>query len=60
MDFWLLDVFQQLMAVLFLQERLVLMGGTALNLFGFDQVQRSSVDIDLNYIGALCRERMFP
>ena len=29
----LLDVFQQIMSVPFLQERLVLKGGTALNLF---------------------------
>jgi predicted nucleotidyltransferase component of viral defense system len=35
----------------------VLKGGTALNLFVFD-VPRLSVDIDLNYIGALERETM--
>jgi len=35
----------------FLKEKLVLKGGTALNLFVFD-VPRLSVDIDLNYIGA--------
>ena len=34
-----------------LRERLVLKGGTALNLFLFD-VPRLSVDIDLNYIGS--------
>lgn len=51
----LLDVFQQIMAVPFLQERLVLKGGTALNLFCFEQLPRLSVDIDLNYIGALDR-----
>ncbi len=54
----------QLMALLeafqthpFLQGRLVLKGGTALNLFYFD-VPRLSVDIDLNYIGAVSRETM--
>ena len=41
----------------FLKERLALKGGTALNLFVFD-VPRLSVDIDLNYIGAVERETM--
>jgi len=41
----------------FLTGKLVLKGGTALNLFLFD-VPRLSVDIDLNYIGALDREVM--
>ena len=41
----------------FLKTRLVLKGGTALNLFVFD-VPRLSVDIDLNYIGAADRETM--
>lgn len=41
----------------FLKGRLVLKGGTALNLFVFD-VPRLSVDIDLNYIGAMDRETM--
>lgn len=36
----------------FLKERVVLKGGTALNLFIFNQ-PRLSVDIDLNYIGAI-------
>jgi predicted nucleotidyltransferase component of viral defense system len=40
-----------------LKERLVLKGGTALNLFEFD-VPRLSVDIDLNYIGAVDVEVM--
>ncbi|MCX7120034.1 MAG: nucleotidyl transferase AbiEii/AbiGii toxin family protein [Legionellales bacterium] len=52
----LLDVFQQIMSVPFLQERLALKGGTAL--FCFEQLPRLSVDIDLNYIGALDREKM--
>ena len=41
----------------FLQGRLVLKGGTALNLFIFD-LPRLSVDIDLNYIGMRDREGM--
>ncbi len=41
----------------FLQGRMALKGGTALNLFLFD-VPRLSVDIDLNYIGASGREEM--
>lgn len=41
----------------FLQSRLVLKGGTALNLFYFD-LPRLSVDIDLNYVGGIDRETM--
>jgi len=41
----------------FLKGKWVLKGGTALNLFVFD-LPRLSVDIDLNYIGALNREEM--
>jgi predicted nucleotidyltransferase component of viral defense system len=41
----------------FLKGRLVLKGGTALNLFHFD-LPRLSVDIDLNYVGAVDRELM--
>jgi len=41
----------------FLKKRVVLKGGTALNLFVFD-VPRLSVDIDLNYTGAADRETM--
>jgi len=41
----------------FLKDRLVLKGGTALNLFLLD-LPRLSVDIDLNYIGSPDRERM--
>jgi predicted nucleotidyltransferase component of viral defense system len=40
-----------------LKKRLVLKGGTALNLFSFN-LPRLSVDIDLNYIGAVDRETM--
>ena len=41
----------------FLKKKLVLKGGTALNLFIFD-VPRLSVDIDLNYVGAVDRDGM--
>lgn len=41
----------------FLTERLVLKGGSALNLFFLD-VPRLSVDIDLNYVGAADRDQM--
>lgn len=41
----------------FLRERLVLKGGTAVNLF-YLKLPRLSVDIDLNYIGQLDREEM--
>jgi predicted nucleotidyltransferase component of viral defense system len=41
----------------YLHDKLVLKGGTALNLFYLD-VPRLSVDIDLNYIGAVDRARM--
>jgi predicted nucleotidyltransferase component of viral defense system len=41
----------------FLKNKLVLKGGTALNLFIFN-VPRLSIDIDLNYIGSLDRESM--
>ena len=41
----------------FLKNKLVLKGGTALNLFIFD-VPRLSIDIDLNYVGVADREAM--
>lgn len=41
----------------FLRERLVLKGGTAVNLF-YLELARLSVDIDFNYIGQLSREEM--
>lgn len=41
----------------FLRERLVLKGGTAVNLF-YLELARLSVDIDLNYVGQLEREEM--
>lgn len=53
----LMNVLEGINAHPFLQERLVLKGGTALNLFIFD-LPRLSVDIDLNYIGMPDREGM--
>ena len=50
----LLDMFE---AHPFLRGRLALKGGTALNLFLFD-LPRLSVDIDLNYIGAVGLDEM--
>ncbi len=41
----------------FLKNRIVLKGGTALNLFVFD-LPRLSIDIDLNYVGGIDREKM--
>jgi predicted nucleotidyltransferase component of viral defense system len=41
----------------FLKSRVVLKGGTALNLFVLE-IPRLSVDIDLNYIGAVARDEM--
>lgn len=41
----------------FLGDRLVLKGGTAINLFVLD-LARLSVDVDLNYIGAVDRKTM--
>jgi predicted nucleotidyltransferase component of viral defense system len=41
----------------FLKKRLALKGGTALNLFLLD-LPRLSVDLDINYIGSMDRERM--
>jgi len=41
----------------YLRERVVLKGGTALNLFQF-RLPRLSVDIDLNYVGARDQETM--
>lgn len=54
----LLTTLDQFMSVSYLRERLVLKGGTALNLFYFNEVPRLSVDIDLNYIGKLERASM--
>ena len=48
----LLDLLDEIAEDPILSERLVLKGGTALNVFHLD-LDRLSVDIDLNYIGAL-------
>lgn len=53
----LLGLLNALQSHPFLKGKLVLKGGTALNLFLFD-VPRLSVDIDLNYVGAADREIM--
>lgn len=53
----LLELLEAIGSHPFLKERAVLKGGTALNLFKFN-VPRLSVDIDLNYIGAVDREGM--
>ena len=53
----LLELLEAIRSHPFLKERVVLKGGTALNLFRFD-VPRLSVDIDLNYIGAVDRDDM--
>jgi predicted nucleotidyltransferase component of viral defense system len=53
----LIDLLNELFDNNFLRQRLVLKGGTALNLFYLD-MPRLSVDIDLNYIGAIDRQTM--
>jgi predicted nucleotidyltransferase component of viral defense system len=53
----LLNLLNALNAHPFLKGKWTLKGGTALNVFIFD-LPRLSVDIDLNYIGALDREEM--
>ncbi len=53
----LLSLLETLRSHPYLRTRLALKGGTALNLFVFD-APRLSVDIDLNYVGALDREVM--
>ncbi|MFM8454690.1 MAG: nucleotidyl transferase AbiEii/AbiGii toxin family protein [Gammaproteobacteria bacterium] len=56
--FKLLEVLQSFSELEFLKNRFVLKGGTALNLFYFNNLPRLSVDIDLNYIGSLSKEIM--
>ena len=53
----LLDLLQEIARDRVLSDRLVLKGGTALNLFHLG-LERLSVDIDLNYVGALDRAAM--
>ena len=55
--FHLLNLLNALNSHPFLKSKWVLKGGTALNMFLFD-LPRLSVDIDLNYVGALDREEM--
>lgn len=54
----LLDLLETFMAVPFLKERLVLKGGTAINLFCTQQLPRLSLDLDFNYVGSSDRETM--
>lgn len=56
--FLLLKLLEQYFSVPYLRERLVLKGGTALNLFVFDDLPRLSVDLDFNYIGSVDRVTM--
>lgn len=53
----LLDILQEIARDRVLREKLALKGGTALNVFHLG-LDRLSVDIDLNYVGALDRDRM--
>lgn len=53
----LLELLDGIRAHPFLQSRVVLKGGTALNLFLLE-MPRLSVDIDLNYVGAVDRDGM--
>lgn len=53
----LIDLLAEIYAHPFLQDRLVLKGGTAINIFLFD-VPRLSVDIDFNYIGSPNKDTM--
>ena len=53
----LLDLVQEIARDRFLADRLALKGGTALNLFHLG-LDRLSVDVDLNYVGALDRAAM--
>lgn len=54
---WLIHVLSAISEDSYLKNRLVLKGGTALNLFYFD-LPRLSVDADFNYIGQQDREAM--
>src|SRR3990167_4377620 len=53
----LMDLLNTIYQHEYLKDRLVLKGGTALNLFYFE-LPRLSVDIDLNYIGGADRQTM--
>ncbi len=53
----LVELLNELFENTYLKTRLALKGGTALNLFYFN-LPRLSVDIDLNYVGAVDRDTM--
>jgi predicted nucleotidyltransferase component of viral defense system len=53
----LIDLLNSFRSHPFLKNRMVLKGGTALNLFVF-KLPRLSVDIDLNYVGSADRKVM--
>jgi len=53
----LLNLLSAIFSHPYLKDRLVLKGGTALNLFILE-IPRLSVDIDLNYIGAVDKDKM--
>ena len=53
----LLNLLNKLNSHSFLKGKLALKGGSAINIFVFN-IPRLSVDIDLNYIGAVDREKM--
>ena len=55
--FWLTNLLWNIYNHPFLREKLVLKGGTALNLFWLE-MPRLSLDLDFNYIGALGKEEM--
>lgn len=54
----LLGLLEQFMQIPYLKDRLVLKGGTAINLFCTDTLPRLSVDLDFNYVGSVDRETM--
>lgn len=54
----LLDLVEVFMTIPYLRDRLVLKGGTALNLFCAEDLPRLSVDLDFNYIGSADKEVM--
>jgi hypothetical protein len=55
--YMLMDLLEDISSFPQLKDKFVLKGGTALNLFFFN-LPRLSVDIDLNYIGAVDRDAM--
>lgn len=54
----LCQTISQIMSVSYLNERLILKGGTSLNLFYLQEMPRLSVDIDLNYVGTFDKQDM--